>query len=320
MPSNLAPASPANPFADYGAEQLYALLGSLRLTRDIGKTYDYSNLGSGLLGHLLALRGGRDYEALVEARIMGPLGMASTAMTLGSHLQSRLAHGHDRALRPIANWDWDVLAGAGAFRSTVNDLLRFLAAELGYADTPLKVAMAAQLVPRRPTGAKAAEIALGWHISTRGERPIVWHNGSAGGYRAFLGMDLAAGTGAVVLTNAATERGGDDIGFHLLTGAPLKPPPPVRAAIAVGEDVLERWVGRYGLAPQRELTVRREDARLLAQITAQREAEIHAETEARFFWKAVDAQVTFELGADGRAARAVIHQNGRDISCERIAD
>ena len=79
-------------------------------------------------------------------------------------------------------------------------------------------------------------------------------------------------------------------------------------------------MGRYGLAPQRELTVRREGARLLAQITAQRESEIHAETEATFFWKTVDAQVTFEPEADGRAARAVIHQNGRDIACERIAD
>jgi serine-type D-Ala-D-Ala carboxypeptidase/endopeptidase len=320
MPPNLAPASAANPFADYGAKQLYALLNGLRLARDIGKTYDYSNLGSGLLGHLLALRGGQEYEALVDARILGPLGMTSTAMTLGPHLQGRLAHGHDRALEPVANWDWDVLAGAGAFRSTVNDLLRFLAAELGYADTPLKAAMAAQLVPRRPTGAKAAEIALGWHISTRDERPIVWHNGSAGGYRAFLGMNLAAGTGAVVLTNASTDRGGDDIGFHLLTGAPLKPPPPVRTAIAVGEDVLERCVGRYGLAPQRVLTVRREGARLLAQITAQRESEIHAETEATFFWKTVDAKVTFEPDADGRTARAVIRQGGRYTVCERIAD
>ena len=320
MPANFAPASPANPYVDYDADRLYACLNGLRLGRDIGKTYDYSNLGAGLLGHLLALRAGQAFEALVDARILQPLGMTSTAMTLGPELRGRLARGHNSGLEPVANWDMDVLAGAGGFRSTVNDLLKFLAAELGYADTPLTAAMAAQLAQRRPTSVEATEIALGWHISTRNDRQIVWHNGGTAGYRTFLGMDLAAGTGAVVLTNAFTDRGGDDIGFHLLSGAPLKPPPRVRTAIALGEDVLERCVGRYRLPPKRELAVRREGARLLAQITDQPEAEIFAETATAFFWKAVAAQVTFEAGADGRAARAVIHQAGRDIPCERIVD
>lgn len=54
----MAPANPANPFADYSVKQLYDFLSSCTLTRDIGSAYEYSNLAQGLLGHILALQSG----------------------------------------------------------------------------------------------------------------------------------------------------------------------------------------------------------------------------------------------------------------------
>src|SRR5689334_1020665 len=82
LPSNLNPKDPANPYADYSVEQLYAFLSSAQLSRDVGSKYEYSNLGVGLLGHALALRDGQSYEQLVRSRISGPLGMPSTVITL----------------------------------------------------------------------------------------------------------------------------------------------------------------------------------------------------------------------------------------------
>src|SRR5687768_4364969 len=58
LPSNLKPASVANPYADYTVANLYEFLSGYTLTRDIGSQYEYSNLGVGLLGHVLSLRGG----------------------------------------------------------------------------------------------------------------------------------------------------------------------------------------------------------------------------------------------------------------------
>jgi CubicO group peptidase (beta-lactamase class C family) len=210
--------------------QLHAFLAGYALPREIGSHYEYSNLGAGLLGHVLARRARLSYEALVRARITGPLGMASTAITLTPGMQARLAAGHDAALQPAAYWDMPTLAGAGALRSTANDLIRFLAAELGYAESPLRTAMAAQLVPREPTGITGVDVALGWHITSNPSRQIIWHNGGTGGFRSFVGFDPAARLGVVVLANAATERGGDDIGMHLLTGAALRPSPAERTA------------------------------------------------------------------------------------------
>jgi D-alanyl-D-alanine-carboxypeptidase/D-alanyl-D-alanine-endopeptidase len=126
LPTNLKPKDPANPYADYSVEQMYEFLSSYELTRDIGSKYEYSNLGGGLLGHVLALKAGKSYEELVESRICGPLGMHDTRITLTPEMKARLAVGHDASMNSVANWDLPTLAGAGAIRSTANDMLTFV--------------------------------------------------------------------------------------------------------------------------------------------------------------------------------------------------
>ena len=106
LPTNFSPKDHANPYADYSFENLYAFLSSYQLTRDIGAQYEYSNLGGGLLGHALTLRArATDYEELVRTRVLGPLGLSSTSITLSPEMKSRLAVGHSPMLEPVANWD-----------------------------------------------------------------------------------------------------------------------------------------------------------------------------------------------------------------------
>ena len=78
MPDNFQPKDLANPYADYTVERMYQFLSRYQLTRDAGATVDYSNLGAGLLGHVLARRAGMDYDTLVRTRVTGPLGMRHT--------------------------------------------------------------------------------------------------------------------------------------------------------------------------------------------------------------------------------------------------
>lgn len=222
LPDNFFPKDPANPYADYTVEQLYEFLNTYRLTRDIGARHQYSNLGGGLLGHVLAGRAGLDFETLVRQRITEPLGMKDTAIALSPDMSARLAVGHDARMNPVKNWEIPTLAGAVALRSTANDLLRFLAAELGLVGTKLKSAMAAQLSVRRPGAAASTEIALGWYVSEIQSHTVIRHNGITGGYRSFMAFDPQARVGVVVLSNAYTRTGPDDIGRHVLTGAPLQ--------------------------------------------------------------------------------------------------
>ena len=223
LPGNMHPKDVLNPYADYSVAQLYEFLGGYELPRDIGSKYEYSNLAVGLLGHVLSLRAGTDYETLVKSRITRPLGMNSTAIALTPELKSRLAPGHNAQLKTVPNWDLPTLAGAGALRSSANDLLTFLAANLGFTKTPLAPAMAAMVAKHNPTGNKGLDVAYAWHMFLRQGDPIVWHNGGTGGYRTFMGYDPKARLGVVVLSNVSTPAGDDDIGRHLLDASfPLK--------------------------------------------------------------------------------------------------
>jgi CubicO group peptidase (beta-lactamase class C family) len=319
LPSNITPKDPANPYADYSVEQLYQFLSTYQLTRDIGAQYEYSNLGGGLLGHALARRAGTDYSTLVQSRILGPLGMKSTGIALSPEMKLRFAAGYNAALEPVSAWDLPTLAGAGALRSTTNDMLTFVAANLGYVKSPLAAAMASMLKVRRPTGAPGLEIALGWHIFTRDGHEVMWHNGGTGGYRSFIGYDLKSGVGVVVLSNTETTAGVDDIGQHLLNPAvPLFQPPKAHEAITVDPKLYDGYVGRYELAPNFIITITREGNQLFLQATGQPKFEVFPESTRDFFLKVVDAQITFETDSQGRATSLTLHQNGMNQPAKRI--
>jgi D-alanyl-D-alanine-carboxypeptidase/D-alanyl-D-alanine-endopeptidase len=173
MPENFRPKDPSRPYVDYTVDALYSFLSSYELRRDIGIKYVYSNLGFGLLGLGLAQRAGTDYEKLVVTRICNPLGMESTRITLSQPLRQRFAAGHSSDLVTVPEWNIPSLAGAGALRSSANDLLTFLAAMMGYTDNPLAAAQKATLSIRRPTGEPFMETGMGWDIDTRGGTEII---------------------------------------------------------------------------------------------------------------------------------------------------
>ena len=110
--------SQANPYAAYGAPQLYAFLSTYQLPRDPGERFEYSNVGASLLGHVLTRRAGATYEHLLRTRILTPLGMKDTTITLSTDQRDRLANGHGGALETLPLWEADALIGAGSIRST----------------------------------------------------------------------------------------------------------------------------------------------------------------------------------------------------------
>ena len=313
MPSNLTPKDNQNPYADYSVEQMYEFLSGYTLTRDIGAKYEYSNLGVGLLGHILSLRAGTDYETLVRTRICQPLKMDSTRIKLTPEMQVRLATGHSASLKPVSNWDLPTLAGAGALRSTANDMLKFLAANLGTSKSPLLVAMQKTHQTQHDTGIPDLEIGLGWHILKKFNTEIVWHNGGTGGYHSFIGFDQKKRKGVVVLSNSANDI--DDIGRHILESQyPLAKieTPKERKEIKLDPKVFDAYVGEYQLAPGFVFTISREGDRYFSAVSGQGRFEIFAETETVFFLKVVDAQITFAEDDKGQVTHLVLHQNGVD--------
>jgi D-alanyl-D-alanine-carboxypeptidase/D-alanyl-D-alanine-endopeptidase len=205
MPDNIHPKDPNNLFADYTVEQLYDFISKYKLTRDIGSKFEYSNIGVGLLGHILTLKAGKDYETLVRERICIPLNMNKTIITLTPELKSILATGHDIFGNPMENNDFPAVAGMGALRSNVNDLLLFLSANLGFTKTTLSSAMEQTHISRDSKGSPNLEIGLAWLISKKTGTEIISHGGVTFGYNTFFGFDKKKKIGVVVLSNSYTD-------------------------------------------------------------------------------------------------------------------
>jgi CubicO group peptidase (beta-lactamase class C family) len=319
LPTNFTPKDPRNPYADYSVDQLYAFLSGYTLTRGIGEKYEYSNLGVGLLGHILALRAGKDYETLVRKRICEPLNMSDTKISLTPEMQARLVTGHNPALIPVNNWDLPTLAGAGALRSTVNDMLKFVAANLGLKKSPLLAAMQRAQQSQRETGQPDLSIGLNWHILRKFDSEIVWHNGGTGGYHSFIGLDKKNRRGVVVLSNSANDI--DDIGRHLLVSQyPLAKiePPKEHKAIQIDPKIFDAYAGEYQLAPGFSLVFTREGDKFFIQPTGQNKTEIFPESETDFFLAGADVQVTFVKDDKGQVTQVILHQNGRNQTLKKI--
>lgn len=216
LPGNLAfgMKDPSNPYANYDAKALQAFLyGYVAPPGRTAITAEYSNLGFGLLGYVLALKAGMPYEALLKARVLEPLGMADSTITLSADQKARLVPGHAKGVA-VGNWDLDALAGAGAVRSSAEDMSKLLAALMRPPDSRIGRAVELALEPRGDLG--AAKIGLGWITSTPPNgRPFIWHNGGTGGYRSFIGFTADRRAGIVVLTNGA-DQGPDGLAVQAL--------------------------------------------------------------------------------------------------------
>ncbi len=319
LPSNMNAADPKNPYADYTIEMMYEFLSGHELERDIGEKAAYSNLGAGLLGHALALKAGKSYEELMIERIAKPLGMKDTRIALTEDMKKRLATGHNQGGEPTSNWDIPALAGAGAIRSTVDDMIIFMQANLGLKKSKLSKAMQASHGNRTDFSVENMEVGLGWIVSNTDQGDIIWHNGGTGGYRTFCGFDKEKKRGVVVLTNSANSA--DDIGLHLLDSknelAKFDPPP---KETEVNVDKLADYAGKYQLAPGFFFTVTPKEDKLFVQITGQPEAQVYPESEDKFFYKIVDAQIKFNRDDNGAVKELVLFQNGREQTAKKLGE
>ena len=316
LPSDFNPKDPNNPYKDYTFDMLYAFLSSYKLTRKPGEKYEYSNLGVGLLGDALAHHAGMSYEALVKQSILSPLQMNESGITLTPEMRANLAPGHDPDGEPAANWDLDTFAGAGALRSSVNDMLRFLQASLGLSQPALQPAiMLAQKAERSIEG--PGHIGLCWHILPDGN--VTWHNGGTGGYRTMLALNRSTHRGVVLLCNTANDAI-TPLGFALmrvLSGENVEPLT-MPSVVKLDPAIYEHYVGSYELKPGAVLAVTRSGDHLMAQLTGQSAHRIYPSAEKEFFFRAAPATVTFETDGKGAITGLVLHQNGANIPAKKI--
>lgn len=307
MPSNFNPKDSSNPYADYTMSQMYDFLSGYQLTRAPGSTYEYSNYAMGLLGNLLVHRAGEvDYEYLLKDSITSPLGLDSTSTMLTSEMRLRMATPHSSYSVPTSNLDTPTLSGAGAIHSTANDMLKFLAANIGLTETELLPAIQLANTPQRP-GSSLTYIGLGWNLPKSGNG-IHSHGGATFGYTSFMAWDSERKIGVVVLMNVYSGPS-ESIGYTLMRGL-LKPYP-------VDPQVLAAYVGRYRVNGT-DFVIRVDGAHIFLQILGVQDYELVAISENQFFLSATGGEITFNRNGVGVVDRGIYVESGITLEAKRV--
>ncbi|MBV8035740.1 serine hydrolase [Roseateles sp.] len=285
LAANMAPANPADPYADYDWPALRLFLQGWRPKVARDSRFEYSNLGFGLLGHALALREDTDYATLLARRVLQPLGLTGQ---VGFALPDLLP-GHDGKGRPVPAWHFrSVTAGAGALHGTARGLLRYADAALGGYEHPLREAFALCLQRRAATIAPTNPIGLAWLLAPLNDRTVFTHDGATFGFASSLWLDPERRRASVVLANAQVAV--DDLALRVLGDASVRDV----AAIAATHEQLQPLEGVYALNPQFKLSVRADGTQLLARATGQGEFELFAKSPRRFFAKITPLEIQFD--------------------------
>ena len=199
---------PLDPYAAYTTENIYDYLTNYCILEfDPGTRWSYSNTGMGLVGHLIGLVDGTSYETALTRDIFHVLGMDNTSLFLTAQQINNLAHGHNSSKQIVPNWNaQDIFQGAGFIKTSLNDMFRYLEANLGLVDTPLRDAMNMTHQPQFHLGS-LGDMGLAWYILELSDGQVItYHGGSTGGYDAYLGFNRSLSTGVIVLFNSKGDE------------------------------------------------------------------------------------------------------------------
>jgi CubicO group peptidase (beta-lactamase class C family) len=163
--------------------------------------FSYSNAGYWAAGEIAARAAGRSFEAAMQERILGPLGLAAS----GYDEPAVPARGHvpegETGHRALPEDAYPVARHAsGGLWSTAGDLLRFAEHHLGGPGPLSEEARALMRAPR--SHALGAGYGLGWWSHDAGGHAALDHEGSVAGYQSLLLLVPEESFALAVLTNS----------------------------------------------------------------------------------------------------------------------
>jgi len=312
-------------------ESLIASFKNDKFDFDPGTRWEYNNSAYFLLGYIAAQVSGKSYEECLRELFFAPLAMKNTGVHNHKDIFLREAAGYsyiNGKFQKAINWDMSRAGGAGALYSTVDDLYRWNEAlfngkvlgekSLAAAFTPVRLNDGS--LPQNTGG-----YGYGWAVNTFRGLQEIGHGGGLDGFLSMLLRYPEHNMTVVVLANAAPTKS-------------LNPSDAARTIAQIylwekmkGQSVYstdktidpknyELYVGRYEYPGGVILEVTRDGDRLFAQLTGQNKFEIFPSSANEFFWKAVEAQITFVKNDQGQVGHAIHRQGGRTFNVPKITE
>lgn len=272
----------------YYADQAYPVVSNDEtiaryaiLTSPPGEVYEYSNLGYGIIDHIIARVSGMSYADFMRERIFAPLGLTRTSIGIGPGLEPYVAQRYDRKQRPLPFYDFDHRGGSAVY-SSAHDLIRFGMFHMKDRVPGQRPVLRDSTIALMQRAVAPANYGLGWIVPERDSQRIVYHSGGMPGVQTVVVLYPAEDVAVVVLMNTVSDVGkvSREIERVVLpryaearARADLATPPPVAGAPAPPfvppEELIGEWVG----------TVRTWDKVVPMTLSVRADGDIHVRLE-----------------------------------------
>jgi serine-type D-Ala-D-Ala carboxypeptidase/endopeptidase len=284
-PGFAASLNAGDPYASFTRPEMWNSLSAIKLESPPPCPAVYSNLGLALVGEILSHHYNKPWADLVSERITTPLGMKDTVQGLGDRAP-RFAQGYNNQAK-VAGWEFKAMAGAGALRSTVSDMLIFSRAMMAGSAGPLGPASQRMLEPL----GRFQNSQIGYAVFIRGpeNKRSYMHDGLTGGYRAQWIISPSTQEAVIALASnahAPTAR------MQNLLMAGLYPPaaqPSNSALYTVGD-----YAGTYRVDKLTAVTFVVQNAKLYRRITGSGYRELQPAGTDTFVDPDVGVQYVFQ--------------------------
>jgi CubicO group peptidase (beta-lactamase class C family) len=214
LPDDLGSAGRSNPYVDFSAQDLYAFVGKHGVARPETAAYLDSNLGFRLLGQVLSDHARIEYRKLIRIKVLDPLGLRNTGVSLPPGQQWRFMLPYNSELQMENAWDLSALTDAGAMRSSAADMLKYLRAlldsdrlaglTLDSRSLPAALRRTQELLADAQPGQR---IGYAWiHDTGSG---TYWRHGAATGFTSAAFFNPKGKFAGVVLTNLGADGRGN---------------------------------------------------------------------------------------------------------------
>lgn len=202
----------ADPYAIYDRKALFSYLKDAKLNREPETAYEYSNLGFGLLGELISIIYKKPFMQVMKEQLFTPLEMTASSDKIDPK-NKNIAKPHDKTGKEVPFWNFQAMAGAGAIKTSMDDLLRYSIAQLKFPETDIQRAMA-QTLQFTYFNPPNTDIGLAWHMNMIEDQIYFHHSGGTGGSSSFIALVPDEKSVVIVLSNSALSC--ESIGVKLV--------------------------------------------------------------------------------------------------------
>lgn len=280
-----------------------------------GKKFDYSNSNYILLGLIIEKVSGKSYGDFIRENIFESLEMHNSGFEYYGQKFENFAKGYKLLNGNITDADFRVMSNAhasGALYSTVEDL--YLWDRALYTQKLIDKSRLSDMFKPHTTG-----YGYGWGITKIFNKKVAAHGGDIEGYTAYITRFIDDDACIITLSNFGhTPIGKINIELAaILFGQKYKLPRKAKKDNTVYENYKD-YVGQYKLNEKLTFHITQKGNQLFCQLTGQNKLELHPESETKFFFREVEATVTFVRNKKGRVTNLVLNQNGHNVSAPKI--